>query len=254
MAKYRIGVTEAGDAGIDLGWVQKMDSVDGAVVITKQITPSFLDSVLEHQAKLIVHATITGYGGSVLEPCVPTPDEQFEAIQALVDSGFPKKRLVVRVDPLIPTDKGLNRALRIIETCMDSGFSRYRVSVIDMYRHVRDRFRAIGLPLPYGENQFASREQMADADEMLREAVAYWQSIGRQSGELRMESCAEPYLRYPIHCGCVSAYDLELLGLDTDDVDSVGFQREHCMCYSGKVELLSRKRRCRHGCLYCYWR
>lgn len=79
MAMYRIGVTESGDAAIDLSWVQKMGTVDGAVVITKQITHGFLDAVLDHQKKLIVHATLTGYGGSVLEPCVPTPDEQFEA-------------------------------------------------------------------------------------------------------------------------------------------------------------------------------
>ena len=148
MAKYRIGVTEAGDAGIDLNWVQKMDTVDGAVVITKQITHGFLDAVLEHQRKLIVHTTLTGYGGSVLEPWVPTPDEQFEAVQALVDSGFPQEKIVIRVDPLIPTEKGLVKALRVIETCMDDGFRRYRVSVLDMYRHVRNRFRATGLPLP----------------------------------------------------------------------------------------------------------
>lgn len=94
MAMYRIGVTESGDAAIGLSWVQKMGTVDGAVVITKQITHGFLDAVLDHQKKLIVHATLTGYGGSVLEPCVPTPDEQFEAVQALVDSGFPQEKIV----------------------------------------------------------------------------------------------------------------------------------------------------------------
>ena len=144
MAKYRVGVTEAGDAGIDLSWVQMMGTVDGAVVITKQITHGFLDAVLDHQKKLIVHATLTGYGGSILEPCVPTPDEQFEAVQALVDSGFPQEKIVIRVDPLIPTEKGLGKALKVIETCMDDGFRRYRVSVLDMYRHVRNRFRSIG--------------------------------------------------------------------------------------------------------------
>lgn len=111
MAMYRIGVTESGDASIDLSWVQKMGTVDGAVVITKQITHGFLDAVLDHQKKLIVHATLTGYGGSVLEPCVPTPDEQFEAVQALVDSGFPQEKIVIRVDPLIPTEKGLNQSI-----------------------------------------------------------------------------------------------------------------------------------------------
>lgn len=254
MAKYRIGVTEAGDAGIDLSWAQKLDMVDGAVVITKQITHGFLDAVLEHQKKLIVHATLTGYGGSVLEPCVPKPDEQFEAVQALVDSGFPQEKVTIRVDPLIPTEKGLSKALRVVETCMDDGFHRYRVSVLDMYRHVRNRFRAVGIPLPYGEKQFASNEQLDEVDAMLREAAAYWQNLGRQASNLRMESCAEPYLRYPIQCGCISSYDLELLGLDASDADSIGYQREYCMCYSGKVELLSHKHPCSHGCLYCYWR
>lgn len=39
MAKYKIGITEAGDAGLDLSWVNKLDTVDGAVVITKCISP-----------------------------------------------------------------------------------------------------------------------------------------------------------------------------------------------------------------------
>ena len=44
MAKYRIGITEAGDAGLDLSWVDKLNDVDGAVVITKQITDSFINA------------------------------------------------------------------------------------------------------------------------------------------------------------------------------------------------------------------
>lgn len=46
MAKYIIGITEAGDAGLDLSWVDKLHNVDGAVVITKQITDSFINAAL----------------------------------------------------------------------------------------------------------------------------------------------------------------------------------------------------------------
>ena len=31
-------------------------------------------------------------------------------------------------------------------------------------------------------------------------------------------------------------------------------QRASCSCLSQKVELLSNKKQCHHGCLYCYWR
>lgn len=33
----RIGITERGDAGLDLSWQHKMDTVDGAIVITKYL-------------------------------------------------------------------------------------------------------------------------------------------------------------------------------------------------------------------------
>ena len=59
MAKYRIGITEAGDAGLDLSWVDKLNDVDGAVVITKQITDSFINAALTNQEKLIIHLTCT---------------------------------------------------------------------------------------------------------------------------------------------------------------------------------------------------
>lgn len=254
MPKYKIGVTEAGDAGADLSWVNEINNVHGAIVITKRISPDFYDAVLAHKDKLIVHATLTGYGHSVLEPGVPSPYEEFDAINTLVRGGFPQEKVVIRVDPIIPTEKGLKTALNAIKCCMDVGFKRFRISVIDMYPHVRQRFKEAGLPLPYGEQTFANREQMQLVDTMLKEAIAYWVNEGHPASELRIEACAEPYLNVPLKSGCISEYDLRLLGLDADDADSTGYQRKACMCYSGKTELLRHKHRCEHNCLYCYWK
>ena len=93
MAKYKIGITEAGDAGIDLMWAHKMDTVDGAILVTKCISPDFYDEVLKSRVrdKVIIHATFTGYGRSVLEPLVPPPYEELDAINTLVRSGFPQE-------------------------------------------------------------------------------------------------------------------------------------------------------------------
>lgn len=57
MAKYKIGVTEAGDAGLDVSWQEKLGTVDGAVVITKCVSPAFYKAVLANKDKLIVHSS-----------------------------------------------------------------------------------------------------------------------------------------------------------------------------------------------------
>ncbi len=44
MSKYKIGITEAGDAGGDLSWENKLDNVDAAILITKDITQHFSES------------------------------------------------------------------------------------------------------------------------------------------------------------------------------------------------------------------
>lgn len=254
MAKYSIGITEAGDAGVDLSWEKKLEKVDGAILITKNVSRDFRAAVMRNSSKVIVHATVTGFGGSVLEPNVPLARESLENVMLLLCDGFTQERVVIRVDPIIPTEKGLNTALATIEMFMAEGFSRYRISVIDMYQHVRERFVKTGLPLPYGDKMYAGTEQMCLVDAMLLEAKAFWEYLGKRPGELRVESCAEPWLKEPISCGCISSYDLSLLGLDPNESDSVGPQRQHCMCYSGKKELLSFRHPCRHNCLYCYWK
>jgi hypothetical protein len=58
MPKYKIGITEAGDAGLDLSWANKLDTVDGAIVITKCITPDFYEVALANKDKLIIHQYI----------------------------------------------------------------------------------------------------------------------------------------------------------------------------------------------------
>ena len=219
MAKYSIGITEAGDAGVDLSWEKKLEKVDGAILITKNVSRDFRAAVMRNTSKVIVHATVTGFGGTVLEPNVPLPRESLENVMLLLCDGFPQERVV-----------------------------------IDMYQHVRERFVKTGLPLPYGDKMYAGTEQMCLVDAMLLEAKAFWEYLGNRPGELRVESCAEPWLKEPISCGCISSYDLSLLDLDPNESDSVGPQRQHCMCYSGKKELLSSRHPCRHNCLYCYWK
>jgi len=231
-----------------------MDSVDGAVLITKRVMLAFIETV-QDISNVVVHATCTGYGGTVLEQNVPTMLEQFNSVLDLVQAGFPKERIVIQLDPIIPTPKGLRRALNVFSLFTSADFSRYRVSIIDMYPFVQDRFLVAGLPLPYGDRLAPRGEDWRAVNKLISDAKIMWAS-GNHAGDLRIEACAEPTLTEVIRCGCVSEYDLRLMGLidEGEKLDSVGYQRRDCLCYSGKVELLSARKPCSHLCLYYFWK
>lgn len=240
----KIGITEAGDAALDMSWVNKIDQIDGAVLITKNLTDKLIEEILKHKDKIILHATCTGMGGTLIEPNVPVYTHQLEQVSKLIAAGFPEERIVIRVDPIIPTSKGLQTAQRVINA---SPIKRFRISVLDTYPHVRRRFEANNVPLPYGNSFQASPSQF----KIMREWLA------AQNPEYVFMSCAEQSLAgLPnVHpTGCVSTYDLSLLGLPTNGNYQTGLQRHGCACLSCKTELLSNKRRCPHGCLYCYWK
>lgn len=251
MSKYKIGITEAGDAGLDLSWADKLDGVDGAVLVTKCISPQFIDAVLRHKDKVIVHATVTGYGGTVIEKNIPEYKDSLVAAQGLVCAGFPREKMVIRIDPIIPDSFGISTAKQVFRHAILMGFTRFRVSIIDMYPHSRKRFAEAGIECPYGAFGFSPNKYQINAvNQMLadvKEKYSDW--------NIRIEACAEPGLTEATQCGCIDPYlDLPLLGLEVDDGGPNGFQRKNCLCYAGKTELLTNKKRCPHKCLYCYWR
>lgn len=251
----KIGITERGDASLNYTWVDKLNSIDGAVLITKNVTDKFIETVLPFKDKVILHATVTGYGSTKLEPNVMSVMQSMKQLSKLVKAGFPVERIVLRVDPIIPTEKGIRIARDVIETGYRQGIHRVRISVIDMYPHVRQRFEEAGIPLPYGENFSASDEQFKAVDNMLMFLI-----INHFNPTLNIESCAEPKLQVPTPVGCIDLkdwVDLPLEAIPTIFGAQFGVksrQRTNCMCSSCKTELLNNRTRCPNGCLYCYWK
>lgn len=242
----KIGVTERGDPSLDFSWVKKMDSVDAAILITKNLSDKVLSAAEPFFDKLKFHVTCTGYGGTKVEPNIPGPDSQLRQTLKLVNSGFPHDRIVIRVDPIIPTERGLQRARGVIACFAEAGFHVYRVSLIDMYPHVRQRFKDNKLPRPYLESFEPFALHFSHVDEMLKE-------VKTEHPGIRIESCAEPQLKEAERVGCVSECDAAQFGLQIP-ARTRNRQRKDCLCCSAKTELLSDKKQCAYGCLYCYWK
>lgn len=280
----KIGVTERGDAGRDYGWHEKClrHEIDGAILITKSITTGMGERVLDllkHGFPMVIHVGCTGWGGSWLEPGAFTPDQQLDAAKALVDRGFPISNLTIRTDPIIPTDEGIERAIRVLDGTFDRGLiggkdkARLRFSIMDEYRHVKQRLIAMGRDPFYGPTDFQCSHQ---AKVRTLSALASWRmnKVIATGLELpKFHSCGEdpammdgswptPFKdlcsNWSDHfeaSGCVSNADLELMGLPTVTGVSTNPQgRQFCRCLSGKTELLACKHPCKNACRYCYWR
>lgn len=243
----KIGITERGDAGLDLSWAAKLNKFDAAVLITKNITDEFIETVMPFKNKIILHATCTGMGGSRIEPNVPDYKTQLSQVQKLINKGFPEKQITIRIDPIVPVKSGLELAQAVIDA---SPVKRFRFSVLDAYPHVRQRFIANNITPPYGNN-FQPPDYMFDN-------MRKW--LLSQPSDYIFESCAEPKLANIapniIATGCVSKKDLDILNIaiPDDQLEIAGRQRNTCLCITGKTELLNNKARCPHQCLYCFWK
>lgn len=249
----KIGITERGDAGADLSWYDRLDTVSGAILITKDVNDNFIEKVMQaYQSgyKLIVHATCTGWGSSMIESGVPLPLVQLKQLCKLIENGFPIEQCVLRIDPIIPNKEGLNKVCDVLNLAFSMNLLpriRVRISVLDEYPHVKERFRKIGLKPVYGQSFYAPKAMMEEV----------YNTLSRY--DIQFHTCAEPYLTAKdgtfVHSGCVSEIDLRILGIQPDDTANINPQnRNGCKCLSCKTELLTCKHPCKHQCKYCYWK
>ena len=228
----RIGITERGDAGLDFSWMRKAIDYDGTILITKHLSYNFIEQAAKINS--IVHATITGHGGTVYEPRVQPLLISRQYFQKLVDK-IGQERVVLRIDPIIPTDSGIAKAIYVYQQLHENMDKKTRViiSFMDNYDHVKKRFTDTGLkPLDY----------LFHAPLELRQKItSYFPDA---------EICGEPGFQC---AGCVSEKDLKILGIKGGSKIG-GWQREHCKCLVCKTEMLSNRGQCRGGCIYCYWK
>lgn len=126
----QIGITERGDTALHYQWTKWTEAGNPAILITKnpQALASYLPNLSQHN--IIVHATITGYGGTKIEPNVPDYTSALEGYRELIDL-LGVDRVVLRIDPIIPTEDGLTRVSDVAKACQ----GRMRISFLDNYPH-----------------------------------------------------------------------------------------------------------------------
>lgn len=188
--------------------------------------------------------TITGLGGSPLEPSVPPWQDAVQQLKALVDFVADPQRVAVRFDPIVHwTEAGAVRsnvsyAEAIFRAAAEHGIRRVISSFAQMYDKVRRR------DWPWHDPPAEEKVEIG------RQLVALARAYG-----LSLRACCDPFLleagAEPSHC--VDAALLTALHphtLPADPHPDKG-QRPECGC-TLSVDIGSYRQRCPNGCLYCY--
>ena len=233
----RVGITEAGEVAFNLDVFDRLEKAN--IIITKRLSLGVIDRLIKNKEKIILHLDCTGYGKTIVEPFVPPVSDTVESFKILIDHGFPIDHIVLRIDPVIPTEKGIGVARRVIESFSGSGIKRLRFSVLDMYSHVKERFNKAGFPIPFitFHAPFEIRKEIYD--------------LFKSYTEFEIETCAEP--GFP-STPCLSQKDLDILGVNIK-LEGSAEQRKTCGCPANKKELIVGKpHRCQHNCTYCFWK
>jgi hypothetical protein len=245
----KVGITEANDPLFDRSWERwALTERQPTILITKNIKllleryPNMLT-----QQNILVHATITGYGGTFMEPGVPKPAETLAALSSIKS----KERVVIRIDPIIPLAQFVKQSQSVFTRCTDMGYKRFRISVMDLYPHVLKRLEAYH-SLSYDLKQMyqwdLSHALGEHKDYMVHAPLQFRQQIVDLFPGANC--CGEPGI--PCTEGCVSRTDLELMGIHPEQRYVKNQQRPFCMCLGIKKELC-RHHVCEGNCLYCFW-
>jgi hypothetical protein len=207
------------------------------------LRPGPLRDALAMYRQLYLHLTVTGMGGSFLEPRVLPQAEALALLPELVRFLGTARRIRVRFDPIVHIifpngDRFTNLSSfeEIARAAAAAGVPAVTTSWMASYRKVRDRLVRRGL----------KAEPVSD-DRWLEEAV-YLRGVSARHG-LLLEGC------------CVAGWpqgrciDGALLGRlhpdgETAPTARAKGQREFCGCTESYD--VGWYVSCLHGCLYCY--
>ena len=237
-----VGITEGSDPSIETKNWQRWVFEFGrpAILISKDPLQMFKHLQKHTTANIIIHCTITGLAQTALEPNVPDVDTSIRGFFILAKL-FGPERVVLRIDPIFPYGKFLAKAIGVHKTVKKEWEKRYphnklrvRISFMDMYPHVQERFAKLGIAIPWGTSFHAP----------LARRSLVWRHLGQP------EVCGEPEM---LSTGCVAERDLDILGIKKRSTAVTG-QRKACMCLAVKRELQPRRGQCAFKCTYCYWR
>ncbi len=199
-----------------------------------------LSSQLSKYDLCYVHLSVTGLGGSVLEPRVPKPKEVLALLPRLIDFLHGPEHITLRLDPIIhfklhdgTVINNLDYFTQLAPVLQEHRVEQVTTSWVHIYGKVAKRLAERGISL---------------VDFSVEDESALLQKLAKKH-RLTLHGCCVP--GWP-RSSCIDGSRLNELhprGYTADTTRATG-QRQLCGCT--KSTDIGWYKSCQHGCLYCY--
>ena len=207
------------------------------------VKPGRLRNVLSTYRQLYIHLTITGLGGSILEPGIPKWKKVVDMIPGILDLAGDPERISWRFDPIVRAETDGRKISNfdlfpvIAEKVKRCGISTCRTSWVEPYRKVIRRMDKKGIRLIAHSRE----ERLNQAKQLER--------LAGKTG-IRISYCSMEGLP---RSRCIDGMLLAELHPDGTmcSVRKAKGQRKLCGC-TESLDIGWYSLKCRNGCLYCY--
>jgi DNA repair photolyase len=226
------------------------ENIHTLVIWTKNpqnmLTHPKLSAVLKKLNRIYVLLTITGLGGTALEPGAPTTDQVFQQLPPIIDFIGSPERLAIRYDPLIDviyqnkihiTNIDINLFGEILNRSHLLGIKKIIVSYVTLYQKVKKRLKAYGFRI--------LEHPMEEIIDFIQKQMMFrTEKLG-----MELSTCVIPDLTTN---GCIDGKTLTQLHplQEPCSLAKDRSQRESCHCTSS-IDI-GKWFACYHNCLYCY--
>lgn len=193
--------------------------------------------------QLFVHFTITGMGGTILEPRVPVTQKSLEMLPQLIALTGAPERIRIRFDPIVHLklpDGAEYSNFRLFKTLAPefaaAGIRNISVSWMAVYKKVKLRLERFGLQI----REVSPEKWREEADQLM--AIA-------DENRLRIHACSMPGLPISRCIDGTLLSELHPKGERCSEKRAKG-QRKLCGCTESWD--IGWYYKCPHGCRYCY--
>jgi DNA repair photolyase len=205
-----------------------------------------LKNCLEKLDQIYVLLTVTGLGGTPLEPFAPGTEEVLAQLPKIIDFIGSPQRLAVRYDPLIDvifkgkthlSNIDMNPFSRAVKKASSLGIKRVIVSYVTLYAKVIERLKR-------NEFEIVDHDMEEITDFIKDKMMPRVEQLG-----MELSTCVQPHLTVR---GCIDGNTLASLHPRHEPCSLAkdGSQRHTCHCT--KSYDIGQWFSCYHNCLYCY--
>jgi hypothetical protein len=226
------------------------DNIHTLVIWTKNpqnmLLHSGLRKILKGLDQVYVLLTITGLGGTALEPGAPKTDQVFERLPEIIRLIGMPERLAIRYDPLIDViHQGKERICNIdvglfeqvLNCAHNLGIKRIITSYVTVYQKVEKRLARNGFEIV--------RHPLKDVIGSIRGQMM---PLATKLG-VELSTCVQPELTTR---GCIDGETLMGLHPSQERCSLAKDPSQRDACHCTKSLDIGQWFSCYHNCLYCY--